>query len=279
MEESSSTSVNSSCGSMRTMAAMECSALSGVSWMYARDNRLQRAEDAPAESPTKMKLNGQSLLASGSLYSGRQCPKVAYGKLPSILEVTRWMSTERSARVCWFEVDVELGNYTKVPLPAILDLTLINATTIGGNQYLAPRPVTDRLEWEAWSRLQVQSFGVEKEILEFPPAYASTSPRLGRLYQLPVENDITAGAEWIYCLWTVLNRTNPSSYRASSELDSTARELCTLLMQSRSWGKRNIFKFVIKSYETNACNSDDVGFSFDLRRRCETAAPTLEHKM
>lgn len=62
-----------------------------------------------------------------------------------------------------------------------------------------------------------------------PPAYANTPPHWADFYQLPVENDIIAGAEWIYCLWTVLNRTNPSPpYCASSELDSTATELCTL---------------------------------------------------
>ncbi|KAK0447930.1 uncharacterized protein EV420DRAFT_866556 [Desarmillaria tabescens] len=140
---------------------------------------------------------------------------------------------------------------------------------------------------------------------------ADIPPHLVDFYRVPVENDIIAGVEWIYCLWTLLHRTAPPSYRAFKELDSTARELHTLLTQSRSWDRCTTFKLIIRSHvrtkalhtiydilecqgylestcpgfiddilqEIVTCNSDSVAFSADLRRRCKIAAPMLEHKM
>ncbi|KAK0447859.1 uncharacterized protein EV420DRAFT_1647601 [Desarmillaria tabescens] len=138
-----------------------------------------------------------------------------------------------------------------------------------------------------------------------------TPPHWADFYQLPVENDIIAGTEWIYSLWAVLHRAVPPSYHAFTELDETSRELCNLLMQSRPEDECLPFKFIIKAHtrtktlhaiyeilecqgylqsvcptlindilqEIQACDSDSVTFSADLRRRCKISGPILEHKM
>ncbi|KAK0446602.1 uncharacterized protein EV420DRAFT_1570306 [Desarmillaria tabescens] len=138
-----------------------------------------------------------------------------------------------------------------------------------------------------------------------------TPPHWADFYQLPVENDIIAGTEWIYSLWAVLHRAVPPSYHAFRELDKTSRELCNLLMQSRPEDEYLPFKFIIKAHtrtktlhaiyeilecqgylqsvcpmlindifqEIQACDSDSVTFSADLRYRCKISGPILEHKM
>ncbi|SJL11153.1 uncharacterized protein ARMOST_14556 [Armillaria ostoyae] len=61
------------------------------------------------------------------------------------------------------------------------------------------------------------------------PASAGIPPHWADFYQLPVENDIIAGTDWIYYLWAVLHRATPLSYCAFRELDKTARKLCISL--------------------------------------------------
>ncbi|PBK80656.1 hypothetical protein ARMGADRAFT_1171790 [Armillaria gallica] len=143
------------------------------------------------------------------------------------------------------------------------------------------------------------------------PASADTPPHWADFYQLPVENDIIVGTEWIYYLWAVLHRTASPSYCASGALDKTARELCALLTQSGAGDKSIPFKLIITAHirtktfhaiydmlecqgylqsvcpgliddilqEIQASESDNVTFSVDLRRRCKIAGPILEHKM
>ncbi|KAK0200884.1 hypothetical protein DFS33DRAFT_1085129 [Desarmillaria ectypa] len=123
----------------------------------------------------------------------------------------------------------------------------------------------------------------------FPKHRQNTSvfpPHWVDFYQLPVENDILAGAEWIYCLWVVLHHTNPPSYRASSKLNSTAKGLCTLLMQSRSWDVCGTFEFIkshvrTKTLHTTSSNTKDalkvsaLGSSTIFSRRSRPAIRTV----
>ncbi|PBK72011.1 hypothetical protein ARMSODRAFT_797614 [Armillaria solidipes] len=143
------------------------------------------------------------------------------------------------------------------------------------------------------------------------PTSADTPPHWADFYQLPVENDIIAGTEWVYGLWAVLHRTATPSYCASGALDKTARELCALLTQSGAGDTSILFKLIITAHirtntfhaiydilecqgylqsvcpaliddilqEIKASESDNVTFSVDLRRRCKIAGPILEHKM
>ncbi|KAK0237053.1 hypothetical protein EDD85DRAFT_1023784 [Armillaria nabsnona] len=143
------------------------------------------------------------------------------------------------------------------------------------------------------------------------PASADTPPHWADFYQLPVENDIIAGTEWVYGLWAVLHRTAPPSYCASGSLDKSARELCALLTQSSAGDKSILFKLIITAHirtktfhaiydilecqgylqsvcpgliddilqEIKSCEADNVTFSVDLRRRCKVAGPDLERKM
>ncbi|PBK80661.1 hypothetical protein ARMGADRAFT_1068900 [Armillaria gallica] len=140
------------------------------------------------------------------------------------------------------------------------------------------------------------------------PASAGTPPHWADFYRLPVENDIIAGTEWIYCLWAVLHRATPPSYCTFSELDKTARKLCSLLsFREESISLRlaikahtrtetlhaiydilecqgylqSVFPALINDIlqETRASESDCVTFSVDLRRRCKNFGPILERKI
>ncbi|PBK72016.1 hypothetical protein ARMSODRAFT_954818 [Armillaria solidipes] len=140
------------------------------------------------------------------------------------------------------------------------------------------------------------------------PASAGTPPHWADFYQLPIENDVIAGTEWIYCLWAVLHRATPPSYCAFRELDKTARKLCSLLcFREESTPLRLVIKAHTRTktlhavydilecqgylqsvcpalindllQEIKACESECVTFSADLRRRCQIAGHILEHRM
>ncbi|SJL11262.1 uncharacterized protein ARMOST_14665 [Armillaria ostoyae] len=70
----------------------------------------------------------------------------------------------------------------------------------------------------------------------------------------------------MYILWAVLHRTNPPS---PSYLQHVHLQV---YYQSRYFdsGRPGLINDILQ--EINSCNPDDVVFSLDLRRRCETAA-------
>ncbi|KAK0200838.1 hypothetical protein DFS33DRAFT_1277202 [Desarmillaria ectypa] len=118
---------------------------------------------------------------------------------------------------------------------------------------------------------------------------AGTLPHWADFYQLPVENNILAGTEWIYFLWAVLRCTTPSSYRASRELDETSSGLASRLYISEAHIRT---KTLHTGYDVLECQEYLQGVcpalindilreiqTCDSEKMCKAAGPILEHKM
>ncbi|SJL11149.1 uncharacterized protein ARMOST_14552 [Armillaria ostoyae] len=118
-------------------------------------------------------------------------------------------------------------------------------------------------------------------------------------YRLPDENDIIDGTDWIDSLWEDLHSANPSSNRTSRCFDSTSRNICKLIrLTIKSHVQTNTLHAIYdileyRGYLESVCpgiindilqeikdnSSEMVTFSADIRHRCMTAGPELEHKM
>ncbi|KAK0447847.1 uncharacterized protein EV420DRAFT_862221 [Desarmillaria tabescens] len=138
---------------------------------------------------------------------------------------------------------------------------------------------------------------------------ACPPPRWSDFYQIPIENDIIDGTDWIDFLWEVLHRATPPTYRASKSFAFTFRRLgehvtdfhisklsliwfLTNSIRTKTlhaiydilehWGYLEsacpgLIDDILQEIKVNA--SDTMTFSVDLRHRCQTAGLELDHKM
>ncbi|KAK0237050.1 hypothetical protein EDD85DRAFT_790744 [Armillaria nabsnona] len=129
---------------------------------------------------------------------------------------------------------------------------------------------------------------------QYDPAFhpsVSTPPRWPGFYQQPIENDIIDSTDWINFLWAVLVHCT-DFYRSTGCFVSMSRGLGKSHIQTKTlYTIYDIIEY--RGYLKNVCpglindvlqeicdnGSDTMAFSDDLRHRCKTAGPELEHKM